>query len=84
MTIIGRLYTKTVVKKTKVKVRGKMKVKSKPLTEHRLLLGDQDLYITKVNIQDHGLPKIMRDPTVPKMLGLINPGESKKKKKEAK
>lgn len=71
VNVIGRIYTKGVIEKKKVKG----KVKSIETVEHRLLLGHHDLYITKVNIQDHGLPKILRNPTIPKILERINKGE---------
>lgn len=83
VNVIGRLFTKRVVKKE-----GKTK---KKVTEYRMLLADHDTFVTKVNIQDHGLPGVMVNPTIPEMLALMagevkEPATKKKttKKKGAK
>lgn len=64
VNIIGRLFTKNVVKKE-----GKKKVRT---TEYRMLLGNHDTYVTKVNVQDHGMPQVLVEPTIPKMLALMS------------
>jgi hypothetical protein len=66
VNVIGRIYTREVV------VENKKTGKSRPKTEFRLLLANHDIYQSKVNIEDHGLPRIMRNPTIPKMLDIIN------------
>ena len=65
--IIGRMFTKTVVEKTKVN--GKVK-KTKRL-QHRMLVSPHDIYLAKVNIEDHGLPNVLIDPTIPGILDMI-------------
>ena len=73
VTIIGRMYTRPTVQKVKKKVKGKTKVKSIEVPDFRMLLvNDHELYVSKVNVQDHGLPRVMRDPTIPKILASVN------------
>lgn len=67
VTIIGWVHTKGVRVKDP-----KNPKKSRIKTQYRMLLGPHDTYITKVNIQDHGLPRVMVNPTIPKIMKIIN------------
>lgn len=79
--LIGRMYTKRVVVKD-----GK---KKKKRLEHRMLVAPHSLYLAKVNVEDHGLPDIIIDPTIPKIVNMMNgvkkgkPKSSKPKKKSS-
>lgn len=82
--IIGRMYTKRVVKKDP------KTGKKKKYLEHRMLVAPHDIYLAKVNIEDHGLPDVIKEPTIPKIMDMIagtapeTPKPKKKKKSTAK
>lgn len=74
--IIGRMYTKRVVVRD-----GKGKKKKK--LEHRMLVAPHDLYLAKVNIEDHGLPDIIKEPNIPKIMDMISGKKTEKPRKKS-
>jgi len=66
VNVIGRTVVKEVVEK-----RGKKKIRT---PDFRLVLGPSERFVTKVNIQNHGLPGIIRDPNITRIIKRIRDG----------